>query len=125
MGLEYQLLDDDGHVWMENGRMKPNDYHTTGALYELYPTSKTKTIKPLGEWNSSRILSINNHVEHWLNGEKILEYQRGSDDFTEKVAASKFKDAEGFGLFEEGYIMLQDHGGAAQFRNIKILEFEK
>ncbi|MFC2124495.1 DUF1080 domain-containing protein [Bacteroidota bacterium] len=124
LGLEYQILDDGDHEWMQEGKMKPNDYHTMGALYELYPPSETKKVLPLGEWNSSRVISNNNHVEHWLNGDKILEYERGSDDFKEKVSASKFRDAEGFGLFSEGHIMLQDHGGALQVRNMKIKELK-
>ena len=122
LGLEYQLIDDKEHVGIEEGRMKPNDYHTLGALYELYAPSESKKVMPLGEWNTSRIVSANNHVEHWLNGEKILEFERGSADFMEKVKASKFRDAEGFGLFEKGHIMLQDHGGAIQIRNMKIRE---
>jgi len=66
LGLEYQILDDSDHEWMINGKMKPNDYHTMGALYELYPPSETKKVNPIGEWNTSRIISSNNHVEHWL-----------------------------------------------------------
>lgn len=121
-GLEYQLLDDKNHPWMIEGKMKPNDYHTLGALYEIYPASPDKRPNPLGVWNESRIVSDGNHVEHWLNGQKILEYERGSADFNAKIAASKFKDVEGYGVLPKGYILLQDHGSIIHYRNLKIKE---
>ena len=121
-GLEYQLLDDKNFPWMFNGKMKPNDYRTLGGLYELYPASPGKCPSPLGLWNESMLVSDGSHVEHWLNGVKILEYERGSKDFKEKVAASKFKDTPGYGLSEEGHLLLQDHGSIVHFRNIKIKE---
>lgn len=121
-GLEYQILDDKNHAWMLEGRMKPNDYHTVGSLYEIYPASPDKRPSPLGLWNESMIVSRDNHVEHWLNGQKILEYERGSDDFKAKIAESKFKDVEGFGVWPEGHLLLQDHGSVIHYRNIKILE---
>ena len=124
LGLEYQILDDENHAWMLEGRMKPNDYHTLGALYEFFPPSADKKkVNPLGTWNSSRILSKGHHVEHWLNGEKILEYERGSKEFLEMLEKSKFKDIENFGQEERGHILLQDHPGQVYFRNIKIREF--
>jgi len=120
LGIEYQMLDDAAHPWMKEGKMKPNDYHTNGAVYELYPPSEFKKSKPVGEWNTSRVTSYGMHVVHWLNGEKVADYVRGSSDFAEKVAASKFKDTPGFGLHEQGLILLQDHGSVVKFRNIKI-----
>ena len=72
-GLEYQLLDDKNHAWMLEGKMKPNDYHTIGALYELYTASPDKRPSPLGLWNESMIVSNGSHAEQWLNGQKILE----------------------------------------------------
>ena len=72
-GLEYQLLDDRNHAWMLEGKMKPNDYHTLGALYEIYAASPEKRPSPLGFWNESKIICHGNKVEHWLNGKKILE----------------------------------------------------
>lgn len=123
-GLEYQLLDDKYHPWMLDGKMKPNDYHTLGSLYEIYPASPDKHPNPLGIWNESTIVSKNNHVEHWLNGQKILEYERGGADFNAKIAASKFKDVKGYGVLPQGYLLLQDHGSIIHFRNIKVKEIK-
>ena len=120
-GLEYQILDDKNHEWMLQGKMKPNDFHTIGALYEIYPASPDKRPSPLGLWNESMIVSKDNHVEHWLNGKKILEYDRGSNDFKAKIAESKFKTVEGFGLWPEGHLLLQDHGSVVHYRNMKIV----
>ena len=119
-GLEYQLLDDKNHAWMLEGKMKPNDYHTLGSLYEIYPASPGKRPSPPGLWNESLIVSNGSHVEHWLNGSKILEYERGSDDFKAKIAASKFKDIPGYGILPKGHILLQDHGSIIHYRNLKI-----
>ncbi|NEW84535.1 MAG: DUF1080 domain-containing protein [Mariniphaga sp.] len=123
-GLEYQLLDDKNHPWMLEGKMKPNDFRTVGSLYELYPASPDKHPSPLGLWNQSRIVCKNNHVEHWLNGQKILEYERGSNDFKDRIAKSKMAAIPGFGMATEGYILLQDHGSIVHFRNIKIKELK-
>lgn len=123
-GLEYQLLDDKNHAWMLEGKMKPNDYHTLGALYELYPASADKHPSPLGLWNESKIVCKGNQVEHWLNGQKILEYDWGSSDFKAKIAASKFKDIPGYGTLVEGHILLQDHGSIIHYRNIKIKQVQ-
>ena len=120
LGLEYQMLDDERHAWMKEGKMKPNDYHTSGALYEFFPPLDAKKMAPLGEFNISRIVSDGNHVEHWLNGEKVVEYERGGEDFLKMKALSKFKDHPEFGLSEQGYLMLQDHSSRVSFRNIRI-----
>jgi len=119
IGLEYQLLDDGGHELILLGRMSPNDYHSLAALYEIYPTSN-KTVRPLGEWNSSRIYSHERRIEHWLNGEKVMQCVRGSRDFHKRVANSKFSVFPSFGEAESGYILLQQHGGVIAFRSIKI-----
>jgi hypothetical protein len=119
-GLEYQLLDDDNHPWMLEGKMQANDYHTLGACYELYEADPLKEPSPLGEWNSSRIVSKKGKIEHWLNGKKILVYDRFSDDFSQRVAKSKFKDFPKFGQPDKGHILLQDHPGEVHFRNLKI-----
>jgi hypothetical protein len=120
LGIEYQMLDDTGHPWMKDGRMHPNDFHTVGAIYELYPTSANKITKPVGAWNTSRVLCSGKHIEHWLNAVKVAECERGSADFNARIAASKFKDIPNFGLHEKGLILLQDHGSVVWFRNIKI-----
>jgi len=120
LGIEYQILDDENHEWMKQGKMKPGDYHTMGAVYELYPIEVKKKVNPVGEWNKGKILVNGSHVEHWLNGIKLVEYERDSDDFKARIAKSKFKEAEGFGLHSEGHLMLQDHGSIVHFRNLKI-----
>jgi len=123
-GLEYQLLDDNFHQWMLQGKMKPFDYHTLGSLYEIFPAVETKQPSPLGLWNESMIVCKVSKIEHWLNGKLILEYSRNSDDFKAKIAASKFKDIPNFGVNPKGHILLQDHGSIIHFRNLKIKELQ-
>jgi hypothetical protein len=122
-GLEYQLLDDMRHEWMKEGKMKVNDYHTTGALYEFFAPSEDKKLMPLGQFNTGKLVVEGNHVEHWLNGIKVLEFERGSEKFLEMKAKSKFKDQSEFGEHKEGYILLQDHQSRVGFRNIRIKTF--
>lgn len=121
IGPEYQILDDENHPWMLEGKMQPGDYHTLASLYEIYP-AENKSPNSLGEWNHSRIVAHGKHVEHWFNGTKVLEYERDSDDFRKKVAKSKFSQFENFGEATEGHILLQDHGSKTAFRNIRIKE---
>ena len=123
IGLEYQILDDENHEWMLNGKMTPCDYHTLGSLYEIYPASCDKKPKSLGEWNSSKIISKAGKVEHWLNEKIILSYNRFSEDFKEKLNKSKFKEYTDFGQIEEGHILIQDHGSVIHYRNILIKRF--
>jgi hypothetical protein len=117
IGLEYQILDDANHPDANLGR---NGDRRLGALYDLLPCDPAKPVNPVGEWNRARIISRGNHVEHWLNGRKILEYDRGSDAFRAAVAASKFKDIPNFGEWADGHILLQEHGSEVSFRNVKI-----
>ena len=119
-GIEYQMLDDENHEMMKSGALKPNDYTTLGSAYELNEASPNKKSKKPGKWNKSHIVSKDGKVEHWLNGKKILEYDRFSNDFKLKVAASKFHDVKNFGLHNEGHILLQDHNHEVYFRNIKL-----
>ncbi len=120
IGPEYQILDDPNHEWMLNGKMSPCDYHTLGSLYEIYPADCDKQPAPLGKWNSSKIISQDGQVEHWLNGKLILSYNRFSEDFKQKISESKFREYADFGQIPEGHILIQDHGSEVHYRNILV-----
>jgi len=117
IGLEYQLLDDDRHP---DAKMGIGGNRTVGSLYDLIAAPTERPIKPVGEWNTAHIVSRGRMVEHWLNGTKLLEFERGSDAFRTLVAGSKYKIYPGFGEAKSGHILLQDHGNTVQFRNVKI-----
>ena len=118
-GFEYQILDDALHPDAKKGQ---NGDRTVSSLYDLIPAAANKPIRPVGEWNTARIIVRGAHGEHWLNGVKVLEYDRNSPAFRQAVAESKFHVYPGFGEASGGYLLLQDHGFPVSFRNIKIRE---
>lgn len=117
IGLEYQILDDARHP---DAKLGHNGDRTIGSLYDLIPAAASKKPSPIGEWNHGRILSNGNHVEFWLNGDKVVEFERGSEAFRKAVAVSKYSKIAGFGEWPKGHILLQDHGNTVSFRNVKI-----
>ena len=121
-GPEYQLIDNEG--WEEvNAPTKLEEWQKLGVDYAMHlPDYSKMKVNPVGKWNSSKIVYDNGHVEHWLNGEKILEFEAYTEDWFAKKASGKWGDHTEYGLAHEGVICLQDHGDPASFRNIKIKE---
>jgi len=114
LGFEYQILDDDRH---EDAKLPS---HRAAALYDLIAPNQRKHLRPVGEWNRSRIVFRKNHGEHWLNGEKVVEFELGTAHMDSLLAASKYKTIPGFGQKRRGHIVLQDHGDEVYFRDIKV-----
>ena len=117
LGLEYQILDDENHPDAFFGR---DGNRLEGGLYDMLPTSPKK-VNPIGEWNQARIVAKGTKVTHYLNGEKILSFDRSSEQYKRAWLLSKYKDCQPmFGDVKEGHILLQDHGDVVSFRNVKI-----
>lgn len=115
-GHEYQMIDDE--------IVKDKPIESTASFYVVIPPDPKKPVHPPGQWNHSRILVKGNHVEHWLNGMKVVEYELGSDEIKAAIAKSKFKKFTDFADKVTGPIMLTEHHDAATYRNIKILELK-
>jgi len=116
-GPEYQVLDDPG--WSDRNLAKDQ---MAGSNYDMFAAPDDKTLHPAGEWNTSKIIYNDGHVEHWLNGEKVVEFDESSEAFKEKYENSKWTKYPGWNKYKEGAIGLQDHGAPVWYRNIRIKE---
>jgi hypothetical protein len=115
-GPEYQLIDDIDFP----GKLE--EWQKTGADYAMNTTNDKKKVNPVGEWNTSKIVYNNGHVEHWLNGEKVVEFEAGNEAWLKEKNTGKWKDFPDYGITKKGRIALQDHGNKAYFKNIMIRE---
>lgn len=116
-GPEMQVMDDAG--WQGDSLKAAQK---VGSNYDMFAAPETKKVMPVGEWNTSKILYKDGHVEHWLNGEKVVEFEEGSPEFEAAYQKSKWVDFPAWNKFKVGAISLQDHGAPVMFRNIKIRE---
>lgn len=116
-GPEYQIIDDESYGIVHNITLEK--HQMSGANYALDEPQNVQ-LKPLGEYNQAKIIVNNGHVEHWLNGGKVVEYDLWTDEWNARVAETKFKDMPSYGQFKEGHIALQDHGDPVWFKNIRI-----
>jgi len=117
-GPEYQILDDDNH---RNGK---NPKTTAASLYAHYAPNDKKKLKPIGEWNTGRVVVNGSKVEHWLNGEIVVSYDLDSDEFEKISQGTHYKQWEKFAKEKKGHIAFQDHTDDVWFRNIRIKELD-
>lgn len=114
LGLEYTILDDDNFPYPDKEAKR-----TCGSLYDLVKAAPGAT-RPVGEWNQARIVVRGNQIEHWLNGERVVQVEKGTPGYYDLVAQSKYRNIDGWGEFPRGHILIQDEGPKTWFRNIKI-----
>lgn len=135
-GIMYRVTEKHDAPWMTGPEMQvfddlgagqdPLDWHSAGAAYELYKPAKEKVSKPAGEWNQARVYLRDGRLQHWLNGVRVVDAQifgadgKPTKDWADRIAASKFKDYEGFGVEPTGALALQDHGDQVTYRNIAV-----
>ncbi len=119
IGFEYQLLDDE----LNDDNKLPT--HRAGALYDLIAPGEGKQLKPVGEWNASRVVFRGTHGEHWLNGVKVVEYELGSARVDSMLKLSKYKNITDFAVRRSGHLVLQDHGEEIYFRSLTLRELGK
>ncbi len=117
LGSEYQIIDDSQHP---DAKLGKDGNRTLAAHYDVLPPSGNKKAKAVGEWNNLRIVVKGKNVEHWLNGVKVLEFNRESERFQNGVAESKFKNQKDFAALRPSPILLQEHEDVIHFQNIKI-----
>ena len=118
LGLEYQILDDENHP---DAKLGHDNNRLQAGLYDMFAPAANKKDKPVGEWNTARIVAKGTQVDHYLNGEKVLSFDRKGAEYQAALLLSKFIDAEPkFGDVEKGHILLQEHQDEVSFRNIKI-----
>jgi len=117
---EYQLIDDASYIKKSKGEAAVTKHHLTADNYDLQSAPANKKLNPFGQWNTGRIVINQGQVEHYLNGEKVVEYKLHSPEWKAMVAGSKFADWEAYGQAKKGHIGLQDHGDSVSFRNIRI-----
>ncbi len=117
LGCEYQVIDD--------GKEGKRTKGSAGALYDICEPNEKKRLRPVGEFNTSRVIVRGSRIEHWLNGEKIIDIDTSSPEWSERIARSKFGKVDGFGKNPRGRIMLQDHGGEVWFRRLTVRRLER
>ena len=115
-GPEYQIIDDFNNMHVKDD---PNGLSSTASAYLLY-APEGKKLNPQGQWNTGRIIAKNGHVEHWLNGVRVVKYKRGSKDFLKRKAETKFKNDKNYGELKSGHILITDHEDTVYFKDIKI-----